>query len=128
MIEGLESNMDCAKTKIASLGLWIAVTLTILITWIVAGANYSASEDSEVGRGSALFTLTHTAYLVVLQSSPSRLWRDLMRGAKCGTSPPAEEIITGFGVTAALTRLCRMCVPVGILITCRHINYRSAYY
>ena len=82
----------CATIQIASIGLWIAVTLTILITWIVGGANYSASEDSEVGRGAALFTLTHTAYLVVLGIlTVTAVGATYMRNKKCGTS--SEEML-----------------------------------
>ena len=88
--------MDCNKTKIASIGLWIAVTLTILATWIVAAANYGSSEDSEIGRGSALFTLTHTAYLVTLAIlTLSAIAATYMRNAKCGSS--AEEMVQSIG-------------------------------
>lgn len=56
----------CTLAQIASTSLWISVTVIFLITWSVAAGRYGETEDSELGRGKAVVTLTHPAFLTTI--------------------------------------------------------------
>ena len=45
---------------------WLGVTLTMLVTWIVATANYWSVDDKEEGRGKAVGTVFHIAVVIVV--------------------------------------------------------------
>jgi hypothetical protein len=89
----------CSTAQIASIALWISVTVIFLTGWITATVRYhEAHEDSELGRGSAVVTLTHPAFLgtlgafVLLASGAS-----YVRMKECGASAKAtEEMISTF--------------------------------
>jgi len=86
----------CSLAQIASIALWISVTIIFLTTWLVAAARYGEEEDSEIGRGHALVTVTHPGFLitltvfVVLASAAA-----IIRSKECGKAA-TEEMISSF--------------------------------
>ena len=62
----LFKNRTAAPLQLASWGSWMAVTLTMLIVWIVATAQYWSVEDKEEGRGKAVNTVFHVAVIIVI--------------------------------------------------------------
>ena len=45
---------------------WMGITLTMLVTWSVATANYWSTDDKEEGRGKAVGTVFHIAVVIVV--------------------------------------------------------------
>ena len=44
----------------------MGITLTMLVTWSVATANYWSTDDKEEGRGKAVGTVFHIAVVIVV--------------------------------------------------------------
>ncbi len=83
----------CSLAQISSIALWISVTIIFLTTWLVASAKYGDHEDSELGKGHALVTVTHPAFLItltlfVIMASVATV----MRHKECGKA--SEEMIS----------------------------------
>lgn len=96
----------CSMKQIASISLWIAVTITILTAWIASTVQYNESEDTELGRGAALFALTHKAYLIVLGLlTTAAIGASWMRMRECneGTTMKrvAEEMVSSPSVVSS---------------------------
>ena len=90
--------LSCSLLQKISILLWIAVTVTIVTTHIVGAIRYHSREDSEVGRGDYLMTMTHPAFIITLAvitvaASGAAMMR-LKECQKAGTATASEEMLS----------------------------------